>query len=224
MKLKFFIILCLSLLIGGSTYAAKRSDRPVQIQYAPLTGAALGYHFNDYIYVGAIQVGDSENTYDEILRLDDSTHYDQIGIKSASIKEEPKQAVEIRVTPWDWEFGVHFSLGYLIQGKTEKRVEFDRRLRVIGDNAYRTALDIEIESDSWSGAVIGMGCGYIFDNGISIGLGFLASPTKKDPTISVTVDSDVTLSAVDQAELEKAILRDERYNPGLGYFTIGYNF
>ena len=68
-----------------------------------------------------------------------SLQYEQVGFESISTKEEPKQAVELRFTPWDWEFSMYFSLAYLAQGKTEETVEFDRRLRVIGDSAYRTS-------------------------------------------------------------------------------------
>ena len=139
------------------------------------------------------------------------------------VEEKQDQALELRISPFD--NGLYFSLGALSTGSKYQKVTFEKRNRVLPNNAKldNTEIVVETEVKPWSGVGLGLGYTAIWDFGLSVGLGLIFSPVQLEPEVSVTSDPDT--SAADKQSLKERVEKDfGKPNPSLGYLAIGYNF
>lgn len=202
------------------TLATERSNRPLQLQLVNFSGLSAGYHLSDRLYLGYTYVSSVDFTMEA---TDPTTAYGQDYVEETRIESDPDQAFELRYSPF--ENGFYLSVGALSTGRDYTQVVFERRNRVLPNDTQLSATQIivETEVDPWSGVGVGLGYTAVWDFGLSLGIGFLYSPTSLEPKITVTFDPDVT--EADKLSLTQRVEDDlGTINPTLGYLAIGYNF
>ena len=210
----------LFILLPFTIWSSERTSRPIQLQLVNFSGVALGYHVSDWIFIGYTYVSSMDLTLEP---QNPSTLYGQDYVEKVDVEEKHDQALELRISPFD--NGLFFSLGALSTGSKYQKVTFEKRNRVLPNNAKldNTEIVVETEVKPWSGVGLGLGYTAIWDFGLSVGLGLIFSPVQLEPEVSVTSDPD--MSAADKQSLKERVEKDfGKPNPSLGYLAIGYNF
>ena len=210
----------LFILLPFTIWSSERTSRPIQLQVVNFSGVALGYHVSDWIFIGYTYVSSMDLTLEP---QNPSTLYGQDYVEKVDVEEKQDQALELRISPFD--NGLFFSLGALSTGSKYQKVTFEKRNRVLPNNAKldNTEIVVETEVKPWSGVGLGLGYTAIWDFGLSVGLGLIFSPVQLEPEVSVTSDPD--MSAADKQSLKERVEKDfGKPNPSLGYLAIGYNF
>ena len=210
----------LFILLPFTIWSSERTSRPIQLQLVNFSGVALGYHVSDSIFLGYTYVSSMDLTLEP---QNPSTLYGQDYVEKVDVEEKQDQALELRISPFD--NGLYFSLGALSTGSKYQKVTFEKRNRVLPNNAKldNTEIVVETEVKPWSGVGLGLGYTAIWDFGLSVGLGLIFSPVQLEPEVSVTSDPD--MSAADKQSLKERVEKDfGKPNPSLGYLAIGYNF
>lgn len=247
MKLRSIVLLISILLFSFSwTYADYREERPLQLQmsiggggigsigYGPGVGGHVGYQITKLIYLGATSHAifrDREDFDDESYGRDNKNKeyhknevYGQEGAEKQEKNVSSRHLVEMRFAPWD--FGLYFSAGVLYNGYDKTNVTYEKQLRLIGDNAYTTALEATVEHEEWLGPAAGIGYNHVFENGISLGIGANFGLTHpQTPEVEVkALDSDETVAEADLEDWKDKIEHNEKRFPHMFSMSIGYNF
>lgn len=217
----------LFLLASSSAWAleAGRRENPLQLQInAAGGGGGLGYHFNESWFLGVSQSNPfSAFTEQSCTECDERRYYGQDGLDSTDLNWAQRQAVELRWSPW--AFGFYFSLGYLKTEGDQLTLTYDKRLRIIGENAYDTGYTAEVQGRPYGGGALGWGINHVFEMGLSLGGGFLvgwAEPQK--PEVSV-YGFDQAVSQTDQDALAQDIQdNDPHTSQMMFHLSVGYNF
>jgi len=215
----------------------RRTDRALQAQvvlsggglnrigYSPGGGIHLGYQISRLMAVGLTSQAfyndhDFWSDHNSYRYDNDNTYLGQEGVKESTSEIDPRHLLEMRFFPW--EFGLYFSAGILHVGKQKSTIEFKKRNRTIGGNEYNTGLTAELDYQAWTGAAAGIGFNYIFQNGISLGVGFNAGLGILTPEVEVASTSAV--AAEDIEDWQDQIEQNERTLPYMFMFGIGYAF
>lgn len=218
-------------------HGERRIDRPLRahivltgdglnrIGYNPGGGVHLEYQISNLIAIGLTSqafYNDTNSWSDHNRhRYDyDNVYLGQEGANEAVTEIDPRHLLEVRFFPWN--FGMYFSAGILHVGKQKSLVEFKKRDRIIGENEYNTGLTATLEYEAWTGGAAGVGYNYIFQSGLSLGVGFSAGFGILEPNVTVTSTSAVTTDDMDA--WQEQIEENEMSIPHIFHFGIGYAF
>ena len=246
-KLVCFPLFLFSIVASNATHAQDRVDRPIQLQanffgaflsvagntLADSTvdelevnkwrpGFTIGYHLNRYVYLGY-------SLYPSLsLTLKEEWGFADVRDGNIVLDHETGaiHSVESRISPF--KFGLYLSLAYMHARKTEYFMEFRRQSEamLIGDNSYKTDLDVKWNSEVVNHAGLGLGYNLVLKSGVSFNLG-LSVPLRFPDYEAVQMNPVNGTSEIRASDLEKAEsrLNDEVfYAPFVLYFSVGYNF
>ncbi|MDT8446455.1 MAG: hypothetical protein RRB13_06110 [bacterium] len=234
--MKRLTLLILILAWVPALFADGREQNPLQLQWLTPSnwgpnataydqGAALGYHFNPQWYFGVSGRGRAEGESAMGWMMgSERMMFQQEGLDQSTYTREPTQTVELRWTPWD--FGLYFSAGGLSLGAQSEHYVYDKRARILGDNAYTTDLDIQIDREAGSGAALGAGYVWVSESGFSLSAGSLIAVDQRQKTITITTpNADSTVSEADLAHLKDDVSWRENMFP-MSTFSlgVGWNF
>jgi hypothetical protein len=233
----FAFTLAFLLLSVGIARADSRAKRPLQIQY-DLYGLGIGYHFSDFIFLGATrQYGGAGTRFHggHMLGLDGSGHdhgghdghdesglYGQDGVADDDFDYGDRTSIEMRFSPEP--FGVYLALGALNMKQDKEQVVWDERARVVGQGSYTTGLTAEIEGRSATVPALGAGINHVFSGGLSLGAGFLVGTQGPDPPEVKVSATNSTVSKADLERFRKKIREEFNDTPLMVHLAIGYNF
>lgn len=207
---------------GAWMVGVNLGELPWQGSFKP--GITLGYHFNDYSYVGAIyQVSDS------IAR--DGTSFNAAGIGLDGIESSRESVgqrflLQGRLRPH--RLSPYLSVGLVFNGEDTETTRFDARSRTIGEGTYAGGLEVVQRRPAAVRPAFGLGYGYTFDFGLSLATEWTGALQEWTPAPEVTLRSDAALSVDDEGALRTRI----RDNFGssitnvyhLFHITAGYVF
>ena len=208
------------ILLPFTIWCSERAGRPVQLQLVNFSGVVLGYHISDSIFLGYTYVSSMDLSLEP---QNPRALYGQDYVEKVDVEEDQDQSIELRISPF--ENGLYFSLGAFSTGSKHQKVTFEKRNRVLPNDTQlpSTKIFVVTEVEPWSGLGLGLGYTFIWDFGLSIGLGLIFSPVRLEPDVSVTADPDI--SAADKQSLIERVEKDfGKPNPSLSYLAIGYNF
>ena len=208
------------ILLPFTIWCSERAGRPVQLQLVNFSGVVLGYHISDSIFLGYTYVSSMDLSLEP---QNPRALYGQDYVEKVDVEEDQDRSIELRISPF--ENGLYFSLGAFSTGSKHQKVTFEKRNRVLPNDTQlpSTKIFVVTEVEPWSGLGLGLGYTFIWDFGLSIGLGLIFSPVQLEPDVSVTADPDI--SAADKQSLIERVEKDfGKPNPSLSYLAIGYNF
>jgi hypothetical protein len=227
--IRFTLLLVLASLIPvGAVMADSRAERPLQVQL-DLSGASVGYHFSELVFVGYTQQGRVKTRDfgcfgcedDEDVRI-----YDQNRVDDADFSFGVRRSLEVRFSPW--KFGFYFSLGILSVEQDEQRILYKEGPRVVGENAYNdSGLLLQVRAKRYEGLAGGMGINHVFESGLSLGAGFLMGLTPEEtPEVTATSFGSDPASQEDLAIFKREVEDEYLEFPPVGMFhlAVGYNF
>ncbi len=235
------VFLCLSV-CHIQAFGDSREERPIHLsifvtayeQAIYLSPATFGYNINKNFFVGFI----SDFWYPSSDNMNESTHdcttsgsgtseyFGQRGKCKNLSKTSYKNAIELRVYPW--ELGFYAGVGILNSGQTGEKYIFDTRQRTIGKNVYNSNLIVEFQEPSWSGLAYSFGFSHVFSFGLSLGIGMLfgVNPEKSEVEIYSTNGDTVAASDLEMVKnnAKNSQIAKYRNERNIVCSGIGFNF
>lgn len=215
--------------------AQVQEQRPFAVQgilptlYSPGTSAydlgfTLGWHFNDQWYLGALHRFAGQGEADIGWMGGNARVLGQEGLERVRYERDPIHSLELRWSPW--EFGLFFSVGGLLIERQVDRFEYDKRLRILGDNAYQTDLKLTTEREAGGSVGAGLGFTHIYDWGLNLSGGWFVGVDNRTKTFTIeTPNAESTVADSDLDELREDLRWRERMNPlGIFHLAVGWNF
>ncbi|MGK5095006.1 hypothetical protein WDW89_23725 [Deltaproteobacteria bacterium TL4] len=237
---------------GMGGMEAEFEKRPLQLQMviggnggmmgygynnSPDVGIHLGYFLTKSAYLGVTSLfgGESQGGgwrdnrgYMHDNYGNDNYDFEYYGQEGGVVTESDsgtRQQVEWRIFPT--EYGLYFSIGALSTGEEQYVVDFDKRLRTINGNEYKTGLKAYVNYEEKTSPAIGIGYNHIFSNGLSLTMGMnLGWNSAVTPQVRViAVNPETTVAAADLDYWEKQINANEKRGFSyMGALGIGYAF
>ena len=169
-------------------------------------GITLGYHFNEYAYVGVIyQLADT-------IQRDASSFNAQAsgldGLVSSRERVSSRALLHVRLRPH--RLAPFVSLGVVYNGRDVESLRFDARPRTIGEESCTGPLAFSQARPAGIAAAIGLGYGYTFDNGLELSVEWTGAPYAKAPAPELSFDAESPLAESARAKLTADITRDFR--------------
>ncbi|MEO1255957.1 MAG: hypothetical protein AAFY41_13895 [Bacteroidota bacterium] len=187
-------------------------------------GLSVGYHFNEYLYLGGIY-----QIVDNIQRNDKSFDAKSLGftnLQSSKERVAPRAILHARVRPH--KRAPFISFGIVSNGEDEETAIFGDGINQIGNGSYDGPVTVKTKRKAAIRPALGVGYHYDFKNGITVSTEWTFNWFNPVPEPELEFITDYEIEADDLAIKTSEIVYDfqdnfhNRYH--IFHLGVGYKF